>query len=158
MPRNFQWVCFSVGPLVYMRSTASRKFKSFKGLKKRTLARNLTAHASAGTTVKTDAVYTRVLPPHTSGHTPPRLQSQILSGVRRLHQQMRHTGDQTPGSVGKQPLTGQLDKPHPNGHPCPSLGERLVLPHLLICGKKPEIWVLQSETSLNWSDQFKYFT
>lgn len=50
-----------MGPLVYMRSTASRKFKSFKGLKKKmTLTRNLTAHASVGTTVKTDAVYTRL--------------------------------------------------------------------------------------------------
>lgn len=56
-----------MGPLVYMRSTASRKFKSFKGLKKKklTLSRNLTAHASVGTTVKTDAVYTRCVVVHT---------------------------------------------------------------------------------------------
>lgn len=57
-------------PIVSMGCTASRKFKSFKGLKKLALCTNLAAHFSVGATVNTDYVHTLMQPrTYISGHT-----------------------------------------------------------------------------------------
>ena len=98
-----------------------------------TLSRNLTAHASVGTTVKTDAVYTRVWwSTHFRTHSTRAVKPDIHRGqaIASTNEADRESNTR---QCGKAALTGQLDKPHPSGHPCPSLGERLVLPHLLIC-------------------------
>lgn len=131
-----------MGPIVYMGCTASRKFKSFKGLKILALSRNLAAHASAGETVNPGNVYTWVYGTHTSGHTLSQgCKLQCPQGPRscfteRSRQGLKHQG------VSKTSLTRQFDKPHWNGQLGPGMGEWLVLPHLWISEKQLEIWVL----------------
>lgn len=141
-------MCFSTGPVVYMGCTASRKFKSLKGLKEKNLAlsRNLAAHASAGMTVNPNDVHTRV---YRSTHFRTYC-IRVANANAHRGQAIASTNEADRESntreCGKASLTRQLDEPHLNQHLGPSLGERLVPPHLLIGEKKPEIWVLHRKS------------
>lgn len=136
-----QGVCFSMDPIVYMGCTASRKFKSFKGLKNWHFPK-IQLHIPQRERLSTPTVSAHVCTQAcTPGHTPYWDAHSKAQGARQRLNWLKHQG------VWEATLTDELDKPHLHEHFGPNMGESRMLSHLSIWEKKAEIWVLQRNLS-----------
>lgn len=147
-----------MGPLVYMRSTASRKFKSFKGLKKKdTCQKPHCTRLSRNNCQDWCCLHPRVLL-----HT---LQDTLHQGCKARYAQGSGDCINKWGTQGIKRQGVWESSPNWTAWQAPSKRAPMSQP-----GRKAgastsfDLWKearnlgFAKETSLNWSDQFKYFT
>lgn len=142
-----QGVCFSMDPTVYMGCTASRKFKSFKGLKNwhfPEIQLHIPQREQRSMPTTSAHVCTQVcVHRYVHSRTPSLLglHTQRPTGAGQWLTWLKHQG------VWEASLTDEFDNPHLHKHVGPNMGESLMLSHLSIRKKKAEIWVLHRNLS-----------